>query len=383
MSGTADDLTPRPQAIEIMKGPALVAVAVVVTTSAVSALVETANLASAPVLVTAALYLAVASVGMAWAERERARRPWLLSVMLWTQLALGLLEVWISASESILILMPTISAALLFRSSRTALLVVAFMCAMVALSAHHGGQPALVVAQRCVSFLAAGTFVFVFAGLVNRERLARLQLHDYAARIEELATANERNRIAREIHDSVGHCLTATHVQIEAARALVIKDAARALECLTQAQSLAREGLDEVRRSVQLLRSGPFEGRPFAAAVAGLVDECRAGGVEVVLAIDGTARPLSPAVEFTLYRAAQEALTNVRKHAQAAHADVRLRYDLDAVALDVTDDGVGALDVGHGFGLVGLRERLALTGGTLEVDTAAGAGFMLRVRVPT
>lgn len=131
-----------------------------------------------------------------------------------------------------------------------------------------------------------------------------------------------------------------------------------------------------------LLRSGQLEGRPFTSAVAGLVEECRASGVDVTLAIDGTVRRLAPTVEFTLFRAVQEGLTNVRKHAQAARAVVKMRYDQAAVVLEVADDGVGVLAVAQGFGLVGLRERLALIDGTLEVDTGVGAGFTLRVGIP-
>jgi signal transduction histidine kinase len=228
-------------------------------------------------------------------------------------------------------------------------------------------------------------FIIVVGRLVVRERMARQQVRRYAAQVEELATTRERNRIAREIHDSVGHYLTVVNVQIEAARATVGRDPAASNECLTRAQELAREGLSELRRSVTILRSAAADERPFGVALLALVDECKVHGLETELAIVGVPRSLPPAIEFTLFRAAQEALTNVTRHASATKACCTLAYGERDVSLGVVDDGVGAVTTkgDGGFGLIGLHERAQLVGGTVQIQTSVGHGFTLEVRVPT
>ncbi len=248
-----------------------------------------------------------------------------------------------------------------------------------------------------IAFLAGVVFVVIFVRLALREQNARLEmerlaaelaeanrkLREYAAQAEELAIARERNRLAGEIHDSLGHYLTVIHVQIEAARTVMENDRERALDALSKARLLVHEGLAEVRRSVAALRASPTESRPLPEAVATLVEECRAAGVLTELTVHGEPRPLSPQIELTLYRAAQEGLTNVRKHAHASRARVTLDYqDPGAVRLVVQDNGVGSANTDGGFGLPGLRERASLLGGEVRIVTAPGQGFMLEVRIP-
>src|ERR1041385_1875127 len=167
-------------------------------------------------------------------------------------------------------------------------------------------------------------FVTVFTRVAAREREARNALaeanqllRDHAAEVEELATTKERNRLAREIHDSVGHYLTVVNVQIGAARTVLDQDRSRALEHLSKAQSLTQEGLAEVRHSVAALRESPTENRPLRESLAMVVDQWRAAGLNADLQIRGAVRELTPQANLTLYRAAQEALTNVAKHANA------------------------------------------------------------------
>ena len=254
-----------------------------------------------------------------------------------------------------------------------------------------GGWPAVMNAG--VSFAAAVAFVLIFTQMALSESRARAEVerlahdvqmaHDdlarYAVQVEELATEKERTRLAREIHDSLGHYLTAINVQLEAARALQADEASPAAALLERAQALAKEGLQEVRRSVAALRASPLEGRPLTALLEGLVQACCASGVETVLEVQGSQWPLPPQVEMALYRTAQEALTNVRKHAQARHAEVTLSYAPDSVRLRVRDDGAGSATPDGGFGLVGLRERVHLLGGALTTVSAPGEGFVLEV----
>src|SRR5437899_7012903 len=161
-------------------------------------------------------------------------------------------------------------------------------------------------------------FVVVFTRVAASEREARTklananrQLRDHASQVEELATTKERNRLAREIHDSLGHYLTVVNVQIAAAQTLLAHDPPRALVHLSKAQLLTPQGLAEVRHSVAALRASPTESRPLPEALAKLAEQWNAAGLGAKLAISGTIRPLTPQTNLTLYRATQEALTNV------------------------------------------------------------------------
>jgi len=234
-------------------------------------------------------------------------------------------------------------------------------------------------------------FVGVFTRVAASEREARTELadanqrlRDHAAQIEELATTKERNRLAREIHDSLGHYLTVVNVQIGAAQAVLGQGQERALDHLSKAQSLTQEGLAEVRRSVAALRAAPIESRPLPVALAELVEQWNAAGMNAKFEVFGAARKLTPQADVTLYRASQEALTNVGKHAHATRVEVVLDYgEENSVRLRVADDGVGSEDSHRGFGLLGVRERVQLLGGQMSVQSEVGKGFILKVVLPT
>lgn len=199
------------------------------------------------------------------------------------------------------------------------------------------------------------------------------------AQAEALAAARERNRIARDIHDGLGHHLTALHVHLEAARAVLPSDPARTGRALQQAQGLTQSALADVRRSVSALRAEP---PALPDALALLAHDVRATGMEVTFRVRGAVRPLGPDAEEELFRVAQEGVTNVRKHARATRAELTLEYREEAVALTVRDDGVGVEVPSGGFGLPGARERVARLGGEVRVDSAPGRGFTLSVTVP-
>jgi signal transduction histidine kinase len=240
------------------------------------------------------------------------------------------------------------------------------------------------------TFLVALLFLVGFSqAIANVERAraeldaANRQLRDYAAQSEDLATMRERNRIAREIHDGLGHYLTTIHMQIQAARTILGADPNRAEVTLAKAQQLSQEALGDVRRSVAALRVAPSQRVSLPDALAELVETSQAAGVPTSLTILGDARPLDPPEEQTLFRTAQEGLTNARKHAEANSVSLTLDFgDPHHVRLVVADDGRGASDTSGGYGLLGLRERVQLVGGSLELQTAPGAGLSLIVEVP-
>lgn len=212
---------------------------------------------------------------------------------------------------------------------------------------------------------------------------ANRQLGEYAVQAEEVATMQERNRIAREIHDNLGHYLTVVNVQLEAAKTIFDKDPAKAKSSVEKAQTLTQEGLQAIRQSVTSLREGPVGERPVPEAIAELIQQNQASGFKTDYSVVETPRDLPPKVALTLYRVVQEALTNARKHSQAESVRVTLDYaDPEQVRLSVSDDGVGSTDKTSGFGLLGIRERVALLGGELTVDSAPNQGFRLAVTVP-
>lgn len=261
----------------------------------------------------------------------------------------------------------------------------------------HAGMAWGEAVREGFGLLVSVLFGAVVVEVIRREQRARAELaaaherlREQAAQAERLATAQERNRVARDIHDGLGHSLTVVQMQVKAARAVLPVDAAHADAVLAKAQRQAEEALAQVRRSVSALRE-PRPVPPLADALRGLAEETSAAGVVTGLAVCGQERPLPDEAREALYRAAQEGLTNVRKHARAARAEVVLDYGEGAVRLEVRDDGAGSVMVGDGadagdrvggFGLVGLRERAAHLGGTVQVSSAPGRGFAMRVEVP-
>ncbi len=224
------------------------------------------------------------------------------------------------------------------------------------------------------------------ARLRNQQLLTDLQAAQ--DKIKDLAVSEERNRLARDIHDGLGHYLTATTMQIQGAKAVLEKTAAgtqspAALSALGKAETLLQEALADVRRSVAALRTTPASHRSLAETLAALVDEHPiAAQLDGQFTLTGTPLALSPQVEMTLYRVIQEGLTNVHKHAQASHVVVTLSYATSDTHLTIADNGQGCAVPNGGYGLLGLRERVQLVGGTVDIHTAPGQGFRLAVVIP-
>lgn len=221
--------------------------------------------------------------------------------------------------------------------------------------------------------------------LAGELRQANRQLGEYAVQAEELSSARERNQIAREIHDSLGHYLAVANMQLQAAQALWGVEPARARDAVSKAQSFTQEGMQDIRQSVASLRQSPLENRSLGEALRQLTmhNDWSAGRVEFQLM--GAPRRLSPPAELSLYRAGQEGLTNARKHSQGRNTKLVLDFRTTGnVSVSVIDDGIGADQavMTTGFGLLGLRERAQLLGGRLKIETGVGRGFALTFEVP-
>lgn len=200
------------------------------------------------------------------------------------------------------------------------------------------------------------------------------------------AVALERVRIARELHDVVAHHVSLMGVQAGAARAVLAKDPDAASRTLTQVEASARSALHELRNLLETLRSDKDADAPSTVGLAGLSDlaaQSESAGLPTTVSVIGEPRPIPDTVQVSLYRIAQEALTNARRHAgKDAAADVRLRYGDAEVELEVTNTGRRVMRVGRGLGLVGMRERAAAVGGAIEVRPREAGGFLVRVSVP-
>jgi signal transduction histidine kinase len=218
-----------------------------------------------------------------------------------------------------------------------------------------------------------------------RERAARAERErEERAR---LAVSDERARIARELHDVVGHSVSVMTVQASAVRRLLREHQEKEREALTVVEQTGREALAEMRRMVGVLRR-PEEApalapQPSLQHLDKLVEHAREAGLPVELRLEGTPKPLPTGVDLTAYRLVQEGLTNALKHAEAQRAEVVVRYRDGYVELAVSDDGRGGgSGDGSGHGLVGMRERVSVYGGELEAGPRPEGGYRLRARLP-
>jgi signal transduction histidine kinase len=242
-----------------------------------------------------------------------------------------------------------------------------------------------------LGFTALVTLAPIVLGrLLGSSRRAAAAAAERAARAEherERAVAAERSRIARELHDVVSHSISVMGIQAGAARRQLPPGHDDVRGALLAVEATGRDALAEMRRLLGVLRGddGPLglAPQPGIANLPELVDGVRRAGQPVELRLDVDGAPLAPGVELAAYRVVQEALTNVRKHAADAPAIVTVRRSERALELEVRDEGPGAGAAGgDGFGLVGMRERVALYGGELEVASPAGGGHVVRARLP-
>jgi signal transduction histidine kinase len=205
------------------------------------------------------------------------------------------------------------------------------------------------------------------------------------------AAADERNRIARELHDVVAHNVSVMVIQTQAARRVAAGDREAARAALSSVQSCGRDALIEMRRMIGVLRHGDEElagaTAPALSQLGALAERARAAGLPVELRIDGEPRELTPGLDLVAFRVVQEALTNAIKHAGPARALVRVSFTTGLLELEISDTGRGPAPAegdmdAAGQGLVGMRERLVLYGGELQTGRARGGGFKVRAHIP-
>lgn len=248
-------------------------------------------------------------------------------------------------------------------------------------------------------FLAGYFFFGAFAGALQSARRARAQsemllkelqithrrLNEYAARVEELTITAERARLAREMHDNIGHRLTVSAIQLEAAKKLLSQDPQRSANLLTNIHEQIQEALQDIRKTVGTLRQPIEMDLSLPQALERLCHTFeQASGLNIRLELPPQLVPLTQAQQITFYRAAQEGLTNIQKHARATQATLILRQQDSKLQMELTDNGIG-YPTGQettGFGLMSIRQRLEQIHGTIQLNNLPQGGARLLITCP-
>ena len=246
------------------------------------------------------------------------------------------------------------------------------------------------IMTQVVSFLVVGFFISIMVGWLRNQRReleeANLKLTNYAQTLEDLAISKERNRIAQELHDTLSHTLSGLSVQLETMKAYWDIDPITARKRLDKSLAAIRSGLEETRRILMALRAKPLEELGLAAAIQQMAEEAAThAGIALDLELDDNIPSLSPGAEQCFFRVAQEAITNVIKHAKAQNLTVKLEFKDNKVALTVQDNGIG-FEIGDSngvkhFGLMGMKERVEFAKGKLNIVSQPGSGTTVQLTI--
>ena len=246
-------------------------------------------------------------------------------------------------------------------------------------------------------FLAGQVFILVFTQMALGEEKSRREvqqladelaaanqrLRESAGQMELLAVERERNRMAREIHDGIGHHLTALNMQVKAARAILAVDPSRSEGHLIKAEYLSQEALTDVRQSISALRENQEEQGNLIDQIQAILVNAENAGLKVNYKHYGIIRTLKPEAHLTLYRAVQESVSNTIKHAAASTYSILLDYSQsESIRLLIQDNGIGTDAPDGGFGLVGMRERVNLIDGSININSSKGKGFEIEIVIP-
>ncbi|MFE7129604.1 sensor histidine kinase [Streptomyces sp. NPDC057638] len=347
----------------------------------------------------------VVGLGLVVALRRRMPEKMLVLAAV-TGLAQLVVDVSINPSDfALMVIVYTVAAQDSPRWARSLALIGGFSAATLAQirwpsENASAGQQIFLTVVLTVPFVLA----WVLGDSVRTRRAYFAQLEERAMRLEKereaqskVAVAAERARIARELHDVVAHNVSVMVVQADGAAYVLDAAPDQAKQALSTISTTGRQALAEMRRLLGVLRtgddpeSGEYVPQPDVGQIEELVEQVRKAGLTVDFKIEGTPRPLPSGVELTAYRIVQEALTNTRKHGgPEVGASVRLVYFDDGLGLLVEDDGRGApRDVyedggadGQGHGLIGMRERVGMVGGTLDAGPRPGGGFRISALLP-
>jgi signal transduction histidine kinase len=346
---------------------------------------------------TAPVLAALAGLALVLPLLARRRSPFLAPAWLW-MLAAGLsffdgrlIVDWASVYAAGMVSAFLLGSLRDERQGRIGLAILVGSAAIIALN-----DPARALSE---VLLVPATFALAWlGGFAHREREVQAHVAEERASQAErerevaskLAVAEERARIAREVHDTVAHAVSVMVLQVGAVRHRLPESFGEDVEALRAVEATGRSALGEMRHLVGAMRRGDDEGpelapQPGLGRIDILLRDIRRAGLPVELQVDGEPIRLPVAIDLSAYRIVQEGLTNALKHAHASQARVEIRYTADELRIEVSDDGGGAGDPvgnGHGHGLVGVRERVKLYGGEMHAGAVNGGGFRLITRLP-
>ncbi|VBB09706.1 histidine kinase [Lucifera butyrica] len=217
----------------------------------------------------------------------------------------------------------------------------------------------------------------------EESKIANIQLQEYSRKVEAMAKTRERNRLAREIHDTIGHTLTGIATGLEACSEIIDRDLEKTKSQIQKIAELAKKGLLEIRKSVSALRPDATERLSLISSLQKLADditECTR--TKVNFRVEGEVRKLWVDEEETAYRFIQEGITNAVRHGKAKEITIHFRFEPNAVKIEIQDDGVGCAVFEEGFGLTHLREMVEMLNGTAGFFSQSGAGFTMQARLP-
>ena len=368
--------------------------AIIVCLAAAAALTIVTHTGSTGTDDVGVVFHAVAVVVMSLALTLRRRAPFAIPAGTWLSSAtLSIVDGSLIAGQAPLSIVGMIAAVLLgdlkdHRQARAGLAVVVASAATVAYQdpTHTAGDLFFIPGLFAAGWLVGFTLhLRTEQAEAAEERAARAE---WQRRNEgRVAVAEERARIARELHDIVAHAVGVMVLQVGALRHRLPVEDVTSQETLRNVEEAGRDALTEMRRLLEAMRrdGDPLDlaPQPGLGGIAALLDTVRAAGLDTDLHVHGEAVDLPPGLALSAYRIAQEGLTNVMKHAHTDHAEVHLRYSTDGLELEVLDAGDGPVatdDLGHG--LVGVRERVALYGGSMTAGPTETGGFALRARLP-
>lgn len=307
----------------------------------------------------------------------------IVSVNLWS----GTTDYRMSIIAVTLIILNEVSLKAFMRFAITSLGIYIVMSSIsLAISKEIGYQAIAVFAMRNIVTYAMLVFLFYIGKkqliLVEKLKRTAIELKEKNQQMEELRLANERNRIAREIHDTLGHTLTGALIQLEAARKVVPKDQVQAVAMIGRTQEVIREGFSDVKRAIRALRPTGVEASTIQEALTDLSKRAENElGIRVNLNID-EAVDLDPDQRVAVFRITQEGITNSMRHGNAAEIMIELSQDTHTVRLVIEDNGDGCSHIVEGYGLTGIRERVQKMEGKMTVKSRRGKGFLMMICLP-
>jgi signal transduction histidine kinase len=343
---------------------------------AVAALLQTAMFAASGERAVAGFYDLLATLPLLMARRWPVGAAALITFAMFSVLVLN--PKWLTLGALVAQLGIGYVVAARCRRFVSVLLTLPLAIAAITSPADQANLTGIIVVALMIAALALGD--------ARRERVASRRA--VAQSRQEQALMEERARIARELHDVVAHHVSMVAVQAETARLTTPGMPEEGQERLLAIGDTAREALTEMRRLLGVLRADAAGGaerapQPGLSDLTDLIEDARGAGASVRVTVSGPVAPLPPGVDLTAYRIVQEALTNARRHAPGAAVEVELRFSAGALRLRVRDDGPGpAGDEPSGHGLLGMRERAAMVGGTLHAGQADGGGFLIDAELP-